>query len=110
MDRTFCCPFLDAEVALSDARSQHIMERHPGTLPDYLLQMAETLNNPDLIRRGKKDINALLFSKWFDTIRTGRYLVVVVINDEDLARRWIITAYTARKIAGGGEQIWPVKT
>ena len=82
------------------------MERHPGTLPDYLTQLAETLSTPDLIRKRSREPNALLFSKWFDTIRLGRYLVVVTISEDEPVRHWVITAYTARKISGG-EKIWP---
>lgn len=106
MSHLFYCPYLDADVELSDIREQHISERHPGTLPDYFVQLAETLNNPDLIRKSSRDANALLFSKWFDTIRSGRYLVVLTISENNPTRHWIITAYTARKISGG-EKIWP---
>lgn len=106
MGQLFSCSYLNSEVELTDEREQHIIERHPGTLPDYASQLAETLSNPDQIRRGIRDSKALLFSKWFDTIRTGRYLVVVTISDDNPMRHWVITAYTARKLSGG-DIIWP---
>lgn len=99
--KSFSCPYLGDEVELSEEREQHISETHPGTLPEYLEQLSETLNDPDLVRRSNRDENALLFSKWFSTIRTGRFLVVVVISKAEINRNWIITGYTARKITGG---------
>ena len=103
------CPYLKSAVELTDERLQHITDSHPGTLPDYQAQLAVTLMSPDQIRQSSRDQSALLFSKWFDTIRTGRYLVVVVVVSEDQPeRRWIVTTYTARKFSGG-EVIWPIK-
>jgi hypothetical protein len=101
MSRLFPCPYLDAEVELTDEREQHIMLSHPGTLPDYLEQFAATLAAPDNVCSSDRDERALRFSKWFDSIRTGRYLVVVIISDDNPVRHWIITAYTARKLSGG---------
>jgi hypothetical protein len=63
-----------------------------------LEQLAMTLEIPDYVRRSDRDPTANLFSKWFDTIRTGHYLVVVTVSDVHATRHWIITAYTSRKI------------
>jgi hypothetical protein len=105
MTRLFVCPYLATAVELTEEREQHITATHPGTLPDYLTQLAETLADPDQIRHSDRDETALLFSKGFDTIRTGRYFIVVTVINPDQARYWVITAYTARKLAGG-EVIW----
>ena len=105
MTHLFFCPYLATEVELTEEREQHITATHPGTLPDYLKQLAETLADPDQIRRSDRDATALLLSKWFDTIRTGRYFIVVTVINPDQARYWVITAYMARKLAGG-EVIW----
>lgn len=105
MSQSFLCPYLKTFIELTEERYQHILSTHPGTLPDYLTQLADTLADPDLTRSSDRDPNALLFSKWFETIRGGRYLVVVAINSIDLERPWIITIYTARKITGG-QVIW----
>ena len=105
MPQSFSCPYLNASIELTEERYQHIFETHPGTLPDYLTQLANTLADPDLIRSSDRDPNALLFSKWFETIRGGRYLIVVVINAIQPEYSWIITTYTARKITGG-QVIW----
>lgn len=59
---------------------------HPGTLPNYFSELTATLADPDLVRANDRDLNALLFSKWFETIRTGRYLIVVVVAQTDPKR------------------------
>ena len=101
MTQFFPCPYLGQSVELTSEREQHIIQTHPGTLPDYYSQLAQTLNEPDEIFPSKLDPHALLFSKWFDTIRTGRYLVIVTVTDTHPLRHWIITAYTTRKLTGG---------
>jgi len=83
MTQSFPCPYLNGEVKLSDERAQHIAATHPGTLPDYLEQFAATLADPQQIRRSDRDATALLFSRWFDTIRTGRYFVVVAVQESE---------------------------
>ena len=105
MTRFFPCSYLGADIELTDEREQHIIQTHPGTLPEYLEQLSITLADPDLIRQSERDENALLFSKWFDTIRTGKYFIVVTVTDTSSARYWIVTAYTARKLTGG-QVIW----
>ena len=46
--------------------------------------------------------NTRLFTKWFDDIRQGKHLIVVVVSDFiPSPRNWIITAYIARKLTGG---------
>jgi hypothetical protein len=105
MTRFFVCPYLGATVELSVEREIHIAGSHPGTLPTYLEQLTDTLCDPDQVRSSDRDPTALLFSKWFDSIRTGRYMVVVTIGDVDSSRHWVITAYTARKLVGG-KTIW----
>jgi hypothetical protein len=101
MSRFFPCSHLNTNVELTEEREQHINQNHPQTLPNYLNELAETLDNPDQVRHSNFDPSALMFSKWFDTIRTGRYLIVVTVTDNLTERHWIITAYTARKLTGG---------
>lgn len=105
MTRLFDCPYFGATVELSVEREAHITASHPGTLPDYLEQLAYTLETPDLVRGSDRDPTALLFSKWFDSIRTGRYMVVVTVSDVEPSRHWVITAYTARRLVGG-KTLW----
>ena len=105
MSQFFSCPYLHTTVELSEERLQYIIETHPGTLPEYLNELEETLATPDLIRGSDRDSSALLFSKWFQTLRTGRYLVVMVVHQMEPPRNWIVTTYTARKITGG-QTLW----
>lgn len=108
MNQLFICPFLNGAVELTQERKQHIVARHPGTLPEYQDQLAETLETPDQVRRSSRSQDTLLFTKWFETLRLGRYLVVVVVQDDDAKRNWIVTAYTARRLSGG-EVVWPIQ-
>ncbi|TRT86816.1 MAG: hypothetical protein EWV63_09850 [Microcystis aeruginosa Ma_OC_H_19870700_S124] len=100
MTRSFFCSYLEVEVELTDEREQHIIVRHPGTLPDYEEQLAQTLADPDLIRSSDHDEKALLFSKWFSTIRTGRFLIVVVVSQSNLSRHWIVTSLCRSRVGG----------
>lgn len=59
-------------------------------------------DNPDAVRRSVHAATARLFSRWYTGVRHGRYVVVVVVSEgNSSARHWIVTAYTARRLAGG---------
>jgi len=94
------CPYLGGDVELTEEREQHIRERHPDLLPAYRGQLRQTLADPDQVRRSARLANARLFSRWFDNIRGGKHLVVVVLS-EPSGRHWVVTAYLARKLAEG---------
>jgi len=96
------CPYLNAEVELTAERERHISERHPDLLPEHRARIADTLAEPDLVRQSARFANARLFSRWFDTIRGGKHVVVVVIGEGlPQGRNWMATAYLARKIEEG---------
>ena len=102
----FSCPYLSGEVELTDERERHIAENHPDLLPEHRDRIAETLADPDQVRFSARFQNARLFTRWFDIVRGGKYIVVVVVCESGPAgRHWIITAYIARKLAGG-ESEW----
>ena len=51
--------------------------------------------------------NARLFSRWFESLRGGKHVVVVVVSDPvPTVRHWVITAYIVRKLAKGGDIEW----
>ena len=53
-----------------------------------------------LVRLSPRSGNTQLFSGWFESLRGGKYVVVVVVSDlAPLARHWIITAYIARRLS-----------
>lgn len=97
----FPCPYLSGEVELTDERERHIAERHPDLLPTHRNRIAETLADPDEVRKSARFANARLFARQFDTIG-GKHVVVVVVSDTVPAQRhWVITAYLARRLAEG---------
>ena len=98
----FSCPYLHGEVDLTEERARHIAENHPDFLPDHLDKIPTVLSDPDQIRRSKRFPNARLFTRWFDAVRGGKFIVVVVVSDSSpKTRHWIITGYVARKITEG---------
>ena len=98
----FYCPYLEGEVELSEEREHHIAVHHPDLFPQQRHCLIEVLLSPDEIRRSKRFGNALLFSRWFQDLSEGKYVVVVVVSDDGIPKRhWIVTAYIARKLAKG---------
>lgn len=99
----FICPYLSGEVELTDERKRHIQNNHPDLLPEYHGAIADTLYAPDQVRESIRFASARMFSRWFDNIKDGKHVVVVVVSDVITGNRhWIITAYIARKLAEGG--------
>jgi hypothetical protein len=90
-------------VELSDDRYQHILKEHPEVLPEHEKEILETILSPQQIRKSKRFSSARLFTKWFENVRGGKYMVIVVVSDITAKgdRHWIITAYIARKITEG---------
>jgi len=98
----FPCPYLQTEVELTEERERHIAERHPDLLLEHRARIADTLDDPDQVRRSLRLRNARLFTRWFDTVRGGKHVVVVVVADVAASRRhWVVTAYMARKLTEG---------
>ena len=98
----FACPYLGASVELTDERERHIAERHPDLLPEHRHCIADTLAQPDQVRRSARFAGAWLFSRWFELIRGGKFVVVVVVSDAaPQGRHWIVTAYLARRLTRG---------
>ena len=96
------CPYLRGMVELTEERERHIAEHHPDLLPAHLNAIVETLADPDTVRRSARFESARLFARWFDAVRGGKFVVVVVLTDKGPAdRHWIVTAYIARRLTGG---------
>jgi hypothetical protein len=100
--RAFPCPYLGGEVELTDEREAHIAYTHPDLLPEYLDQIRQTLADPDQVRRSTRMSTARLLDRWFEDIRQGKYVVVVVVSEVvPKERHWIITAYMTSRLAKG---------
>jgi len=98
----FPCPYLRGEVELSEEREAHIASTHPDLLPEYLSQVADALAAPEQVRRSSRMAAARLFCRWFENVRLGKYVVVVVVSEaQPVERHWIITAYITRRLANG---------
>ena len=76
---TFSCPYLNSDVELTLEREHHIAENHPDLLPKHRSGIAETLNDPDEVRRSLQVSSALLFSKRYEGELDGKSIVVVVM-------------------------------
>lgn len=45
---------------------------------------------------------ARIFYRWFEYVRQGKYIVVVVVSEAaPTERNWIITAYVTRRLING---------
>ncbi len=97
----FTCPYLQSVVELTDERMAHIARSHPDLLPEYWAQVEQTLADPDQVRRSVRMSTARLFCRWFDNVRRGKYIVVVVVSEIMPERHWVITAYITRRLANG---------
>jgi hypothetical protein len=87
------CPYLGASVELTDERAQHIAETHPELLPAHRAALELAVADPDQIRTSNRLAGALVFARWFDDIRDGKYVVAVVVSDPPPSgRAWIVTA------------------
>jgi len=100
--KRYFCPYLGDEVELTEERETHIAERHPDLLPLFGDELGETLANPDQVRRSDRFANARLFARWFESVRDGKHVIVVVVSDRDPSQRhWVVTAYLSRRLSGG---------
>lgn len=96
------CPYLGGEVELSDERREHIVRKHPELFPEHYDRIAETVADPDEVRRDDRFLGTRVFSRWFEAVRGGKFVVAVVVSDpEPAVRHWIVTAYVARKLSRG---------
>lgn len=93
--------YLDADVELTEEREEHIRSRHPDLLPRYRSQVLETILSPDQVRRSSRADNARLFCRWFDDVRGGKFVVVVVVNGHRFRRNWVATSYMTMRLAEG---------
>ena len=106
MARSFDCPYLGAQVELTDEREAHVRQKHSDLLARGFDLITLALADPDLIRRDPQAPNTLKFSRWYDEGDRGRHAVVIVVRDQaTAARNWVVTAFPARRIPEG-DVIW----
>ena len=94
----FPCPYLNADVELTEERERHIAERHPDFLPEHRDRVADVLADPDAVLRDADYPSTRLFCRWFEGLIEGKHVVAAVVSDPSPAvRHWIITAFISRK-------------
>ena len=93
----FPCPYLKGEVELTEERERHIAERHPDLLPAHRERLAETLVQPDQVRRSARFGSARLFSRWYADVRLGKHVVVVATGS---SRRTWLDAWRKERLNG----------
>lgn len=86
-------PYLGGEAELTEERERHIAHRHPDLLPEHRQRIAETLADPNEVHASVRFAGAKLFSRWYNDLRGGKHVVVVVVSEfGPKERHWIITA------------------
>lgn len=88
---------LIGDIELTSERKLHIATAHPE-LKNHFTKFTQVLKNPDEIRRSRLDKNVLLFYKYFDSIKSGKYISVAVKTNN---RNFILTAYITDRIRIG---------
>jgi hypothetical protein len=101
-DRHFDCPLLGGEVELTSERERHILDHHPELHVILYQRLRETRLAPDAVRPSRRP-DALEFLRWYPLFPHRKWVVVVVVRDQQGAtRHWIITAYVTNKDRTGG--------
>jgi len=77
----FPCPYLNSDVELTDERERHIALRHPDLYRKHWPRVAETIAEPDQVRRSGHDPKTRLFARWFAAVEEGKYVVAAVVTD-----------------------------
>ena len=84
-------------VELTDERQAHILRYHPDVGP-FFDRIGDSLAHPDALRRSSQDSAIVLFYKFYPDILGGKYMVVVVKENE---RSFILTVYLTKSIRTG---------
>lgn len=100
--KLFPCPYLRGDVELSEEREAHIAAQHPDLLPEFLGEIGQTLAAPDEIRKGERIQSETKFYRWFEHVKEGKYVAVVVVTETaPNTRHWIVTSFITRRLPGG---------
>jgi len=94
--QVFYSPII-GNIELTSERKVHILASHPE-LKIHFEKLSQVLINPDEIRRSSLDKNVLLFYKFFDKVKDGKYINVTVKTGN---RNFVLTSYITDKIRAG---------
>lgn len=103
--RIFPCPYLKGNVELSDEREAHIAAQHPDLLPEFIAEIGQTLVEPDEVRKGERIASERRFYRWFEHVKEGKYVAVVVVSETaPKTRHWVVTSYITRRLPAGAKK------
>jgi hypothetical protein len=92
------------EIHLPKKRWKHIITEHPEVKP-YLNKIPEVLKVPLYVKQSKTDPTVWLYYRFFKSIFSGKYLLVVVKHTDKI---FVITSYLTDKIKKGAT-LWQGK-
>ncbi len=100
--KLFPCPHLSGDVELTEEREAHIATQHPDLLPEFIVEIGQTLFQPDQVRKGERIEAETRFYRWFKHVKEGKYVGVVVVSESaPNTRHWIVTSYITRRLPSG---------
>jgi len=91
-------------IEITDERWRHIMREHPE-VESYKERIQEVLSAPDYVKKSKRDMDVLLYYKFYDDIFNGKNLLVVAKKG---LRSFILSCYIT-DIIKKGETLWEKK-
>ena len=88
-------------IKFTDKRWNHIIQEHPEVEP-YKNRLSKVLENPDLVKRSKRQKDTFLYYRYYNDIYKGKHLLVVARTKHNSI---LLTCYITDKIKKG-ELIW----
>ena len=89
------------KIILKEEQWNHIIKQHPE-VKHYKNRIQETLSDPDIIKRSKRDKDTFLYYRYYKDVYDGKYLLVVAETKE---KQEILTCYITDRIKKG-DLIW----
>jgi hypothetical protein len=91
-------------IELTDERWLHIIKEHPE-VSQYKGRIQEVLTIPDYVKKSSRDLDVLLYYKFYGDIFNGKYMLAVAKKG---FRSFILTCYITDMIKKG-VTIWEKK-
>ncbi len=84
-------------IELTDERWLHIVREHPE-IKNYKDRVREVLESPHYVKKSSRDVEVLLYYKFYSDIFNGKYILIVVKKG---LRSFILTCYITDVIKKG---------
>ncbi|MGA2463633.1 MAG: hypothetical protein ABSH06_04695 [Thermodesulfobacteriota bacterium] len=92
------------QIELTSERRFHIVREHPE-VSEYSYLFTEVLSDPDYVKKSNRDDDVLLYYKFFENIKYGKYLLIALKKN---LRSFILTCYIT-DVLKKGAAIWEKK-